>query len=45
MWDNIHVGDWLVQVVRLEVEQTVYVPYQGAGMMPEVLMITAVKGE
>lgn len=45
MWSHIHIGDWLEQVVRLEAGQTVYVPYQGDGLMPEVLMITAVKGE
>lgn len=45
MWDIVRIGDWLEQVVRLEVGQTVYVPYQGEGLMPEVLMITAVKGE
>ena len=45
MWRDIHIGDWLEEIVRLEVGQTVYVPYQGEGLMPEVLMITAVKGE
>lgn len=42
MWDNVHVGDWLVKVVELEPYHTVYVPYQGNGDMPEVIAITAV---
>ena len=45
MWNSVRIGDWLEEIVRLEVGQTVYVPYQGEGLMPEVLMITAVKGE
>ena len=45
MWGSVSIGDWLEQVVRLEVGQTVYVPYQGAGLIPDVLMITALKGE
>lgn len=46
MWENIHVGDWLERIVEMNEEETVYVPYQSdASMLPEVLMITAVKGE
>ena len=45
MWNSVRIGDWLEEIVRLEVGQAVYVPYQGEGLMPEVLMITAVKGE
>ena len=45
MWSEISIGDWLEQVVRLRVGQTVYVPYQGEGSMPDVLMITAVEGK
>lgn len=45
MWCEISIGDWLEQVVRLRVGQTVYVPYQGEGLVPDILMITAVEGE
>lgn len=45
MWDSVHVGDWLEQIIKLEIGETVYVPYQGDGLMPEVLMITAVEGK
>ena len=43
MWESNSVGDFFVEVVELKIGETLYIPYQGEGFLPEVLMITKIE--
>ena len=43
MWEVNSIGDFFVEVVELKVGETIYIPYQGDELLPEVLMITKIE--
>ena len=40
MWDSIHIGDFLVELLK---GRSVNIPYQGDSELPDVLTITPLK--
>lgn len=43
MWESNSVGDFFAEVVELKIGETLYIPYQGDELLPEVLMITKIE--